>query len=422
MFPHHVRYFVLLCLLALASPAFPQEWTRFRGPDGTGLSNANIPAKWSDNDYNWKITLPGGGHSSPVVWGDKIFVTCADDSNQPILLCISAADGKTLWQSRHAVKAFTKKKLENSYASSTPAVDDKHVYTLLTSPEQSMLIALDHDGKDVWKVNLGNYKFQHGPSGTSPIVVGDLVLFANDQEDTSNAFLLAVDRNTGQTKWKLPRAGGNKASTSTPCVYQPQGQPPLAVFSSNGEGLTAIDAYTGEVAWSVPDAMPFRCVSSPVAGGGLVFAQSGEGAKNRSFIAVRPPSSRSAGQTATVAFKLSSPKDQNLPYVTCPLAKGDLLFLWGDDGLVRCLQLSTGKLLWQQNFKVPAGFFSSPVCAGNNIYCVSRKGEVVVIAAADKYQPLARMELGELCHATPAISGGRMYLRTFTHLFSVGGK
>lgn len=174
-----------LAALTLGAPARaaapgPDEWTRFRGPNGTGISHATgIPIKWADTDYKWKATLPGAGHSSPVLWGDRLFLTCGDkETAQRIILCLKAGDGSTLWEKR-CDSAATVVNKDNSLASSTPAVDADHVYTTWTTREETILLALDHAGKEVWRRNFGEFISEHG-SGVSPIVVGDLVVLPND--------------------------------------------------------------------------------------------------------------------------------------------------------------------------------------------------------------------------------------------------
>ncbi|HEY2881284.1 MAG TPA: PQQ-binding-like beta-propeller repeat protein, partial [Pirellulales bacterium] len=153
-----------------------EEWSRFRGPNGQGQSEATtIPTEWTEADYNWKIELPGIGHSSPVVWGDKVFVTSADpETAMQHVLCIDAATGHKLWQ-RDFPSATYHVHQQNNFASSTPALDDKRIYFAFASVDEFALLALTHNGEDVWRINLGTFKTEHG-FGTSPIVVGDQVI------------------------------------------------------------------------------------------------------------------------------------------------------------------------------------------------------------------------------------------------------
>lgn len=405
-----VRFCCALLSVIVSLPAVGQEWTRFRGPNGSGVAEApNVPAAFAEKDYNWKITLPGGGHSSPVVWGDRVFVTCSDKTSATrIVMCMGAADGKVIWKREFKSHTY-RQHADNDYASSSPTVDEKHLYVCWTTPEEYSLTCLDHEGKDVWTCDLGRYTSQHG-SGTSPIVVGDLVLLGNDQEGPHSS-IFGIDRNTGKKVWEAERAAGQQGgmSAATPVVFDEADGVETAVFCSRFSGIAGIDPKTGEVVWQVKDAFKNRTVGSPVIAGDKVIGFSGEGTKGHEFVVVEPH-----GQKAKVAYQLK----EATPYVPTPVVKGDLLFTLSDVGMMTCYHAASGEKVWQQ--KIGAGFYSSPVCVSGRIYCISKKGEVTCLAAADHYQLLGKSELGELTHATPAVSGGRMYLRTYTHLISVG--
>jgi len=197
MTPRNRNSLITACVIALAYAPFlhAQEWTRFRGPNGSGVSDAKtVPVKWTDADYKWKIDLLGIGHSSPVVWGHRLFVTSADAAaGKRSLLCIDTGYGSTLWTRDFGLKRFRTHK-NNSLASGTPTVDADHVYVLWQSPTTSPLIAYDHEGNQKWEYDLRPYKHGQGP-GTSPIVYQDLVIVSNDHKQDS--FLLAVDRRNG---------------------------------------------------------------------------------------------------------------------------------------------------------------------------------------------------------------------------------
>ena len=397
--------------LALCPGAGAQEWTRFRGPNGAGLGVApKLPAEFSEKDFNWKIELPGRGHSSPVVWGGRVFVTANPQATtQRVIMCVSAAEGKTLWQKEYATGGY-RLHADNNYAAATPAVDAERVYFHWASPESSGLVALDQkDGRELWKVDLGPFISQHGP-GTSPIVFEDLVLLNFDQ-DQPKSFLLAVDARTGQERWRWEHAG-TKHSASTPCIFTPKSGPPLVITESHSTGLAANDARTGALAWQLPALLTNRCVSSPfVTPGGLIIAQCGEGRAESFVAAVRPAADGKSAEKAYEIVRVGG-------YVPTAIAVGELLFLWKENGLVTCLRAATGEQLWSE--RVEGSFYGSPVCVNNRLCNMTTRGDLVVVPAGEKFQPPVRLPLGEGSHATPAISGGRMYLRTFTHLISVG--
>jgi outer membrane protein assembly factor BamB len=246
--------------------------------------------------------------------------------------------------------------------------------------------------------------------GTSPVVVGDVVVLANDQEGPKSS-LLGFDRRTGAMQWKVERASTDKAAMSTPVVFRPaDGAPPQVVFTTKAPGFTAVDPRTGQVAWEAPKAFDARTVGSPIATDELVLAACGEGAAHRLLVAVRPGK---PGGEPHVAYTVKGVA----PYVPTPLARGDRLYLWGDAGLVTCLKLATGEQVWSE--KVGGMYYGSPVCVGDTLWCLSRKGDLVGVRASDTFARAGKISLGDPSHATPAVAGGKMYLRTVTKLVCV---
>jgi outer membrane protein assembly factor BamB len=409
------RLLLAACLLtaAPAGRAAAQEWTRFRGPNGSGVAPAaDVPARFGEKDFNWKAALPGAGHSSPVLWGDRLFVTCADDrTGQRVLLCLSARDGERLW-SRTFDGERSGKHQDNSYATATPAVDERRVYVCFGGPKGLLVTALDHDGKEAWRADLGPFKAGHG-FAASPIVLEDLLVVPDDQDGSSALFGLSCA--TGEVRWKAPRKA--KAHYSTPCVYRPRDGRAELLFTSYEHGLTSLDPKTGRVNWEA-DVFDKRhvgtSIGSPVVAGDLALATCGWLGVRQEVVAVRlGPDDKARG---TEAYRL----DRSAPLCTTPLVVGDLLFLWSDGGVVTCADVKTGEVHWRE--RVPGEYYGSPVCVGERLYAVSRDGEVVALAAARRFELLGRSPLGEGSHSTPAVAGGRLYLRTFSHLISVGGK
>jgi outer membrane protein assembly factor BamB len=403
-----------LALLVLATgircPA--QEWTRFRGPNGSGISPAKtIPTAWTEKDFNWKIELPGSGHSSPVLWGEKIFLTSGDEAGGKLfVLCVSTADGRLLWQRDFPLKRHHKHDY-NSFASGSPAADEHGVYICWTEPEHFRLMALDHGGKALWQEDLGPFASQHG-GGTSPIVYQDAVILANEQDGDS--FLIAVNAATGETRWKTPRKTSQTAY-STPCVFQPKDGPAALIFNSQSHGISAIAPENGKVLWEYGDAFDKRSVSSPVVAGDLIIGSCGSGGGGNYVVAVRP-SDPSRNRKPELAYAIR----RSAPYVPTSVAVGERLFLWSEGGIVSCVQAVSGEIKWQE--RIEGNFFSSPVWIDGRLFCVSTRGQVVVIEASDRFHVLAKNNVGELTHSTPAVAGGRMYIHTSRHLVSVGGK
>jgi len=404
----------LICLVfSLATQA--GNWPRFRGPNGQGISDeADFPAKWSDRDTAWNIQLQGTGHSSPVVWDDLVFVTEAQpDSAQASLLAIRVADGKPLWRRQYALKPLKMNQL-NSYAASTPAVDANHVYVLWYGANQSLVMALDHKGREVWTRDLGRTLLTHGPSA-SPIVYQDRVILVHEQPENDQGLQghwYALDCKTGQTRWRVKRANSTKVSYSTPCIYRsPAGQDQL-IFNGNSYGLCAVDPLSGHRLWGMASILPARVVGSPVLAGELIVNTCGSGGGGKQMTVVKP-----AGLDSPEPHMAYSLTGRAVPYVPTPIARGRWLFSVHDGGQISCLESATGKTLWKEK---PGGrFYASPVCARDKLYCVGMAGKVIVLKASDRYELLAVNDLGEPSYATPAIANGRLFVRTLSHLICI---
>lgn len=386
-----------------------QEWTRFRGPNGTGISEAKtVPVQWTEAELNWKTALPGSGHSSPVLWGSRIFVQAAQGGELSVV-CVDERDGRVVWRKAYPQTRYDLHKF-SSFASSTCAVDDERVYFTRQDGHMMFLCALQHSGEPAWEHPLGAFESQHG-SGHSPVVYRDLVIVSNDQ-DRAGA-IVAVERRTGKPAWSLPRRAGD-ADYSVPCVLEEGGRPPLLIFNTKDDGIGAVDPSSGKLVWATSHrALTMRSISSPVVAAGLTFASCGSGGGGGYLIAVQPPAGDAT--TATVKYQVR----KAAPYVPTPIAYGGRVFLWSDAGIVTCLDPATGDVKWQE--RAGGNYFSSPVCVNGRIYGCSDSGRVVVIAAGDTFEVLGQSELGELTRATPAVANGRIYFRTSGHLLSVGG-
>jgi outer membrane protein assembly factor BamB len=413
----------ILALAFTASVGSGQDWPRFRGPNGTGLATApTVPVTWTTNDYNWVAKLPGTGHSSPVIVGSRLFITCADNATaKRMLLCLDTATGQPVWQ-RDCESQTYQQNNDNSYATPTPAADANGVVAVWASPAQVLMVALDNAGKEVWRRDLGPCVSLHG-FATSPIIAGDLVVLSNDQDDPAampantkskpkeagKSAVLALDRATGKTRWQLPRT--SKLGTyGTPCVRPlPDGRQEL-ILSCIAHGVTGVDLATGKINWELPDCLTRRVVSSPVLGPDLIVTTDGVGGAGVELLAVRP------GPKPSIVYQFAKP----LPYVPSPIIKGDRLFCWGDTGSISCHKLATGEQIWRE--KIDGSFYCSPVCINDRLYCVTKSGEAVVLSATDKFELLGRVPLGERSHASPAVANGVLYFRTLTQVFSLGGK
>jgi len=407
---------VLGCLLVFALPGqsgAQDGWTRFRGPDGTGVSDAPaIPVTFSEADYRWKVQLPGSGHSSPVLWGAKLFLTCENrEECERSVVCVDAGDGRVLWTWQDTYETYRNHRF-NSYAASTPAVDANRVYASWISGDTFIVLALDHDGNHLWQRRMGDFRARFG-AGASPIVLEDIVIMGNDHAGETS-FLIGLDARTGETRWKVPRKSG-LTSYVTPAVHRPKNAPPEVIFVSPSHGITSLDPFTGSVNWELDGLFTQKNVASPVIAGEVVFATSGKGGRGVESAAVRWGDGPS-GRKPELAYML----DFGLPYVPTPVAFDGHLFLWSDTGVVTCIEAATGEQVWQE--RVGGEYFSSPICVNGRLYGASKKGEVVVIKASPQYELLGRAQLPEGSYATPAVANGCLYFRTFNHLICVEGE
>jgi outer membrane protein assembly factor BamB len=406
-------FLVLGCAAALAAPGVADNWARFRGPNGTGVSDdKNIPVEWNDRQgVLWKAALPGIGHSSPVVWGDRLFLESATpDGKQRMLLCLDVATGKVRWTNTvPGSKAVIHKK--NTFASPTPATDGKRVYALIWDGRNIALHAYDLDGNPAWKTDLGAFKSQHG-AGHSPIVHEGKVYLANDQDGT--AAVVALEADTGKVAWRAPRPAF-RTCYSTPFILDnPADGPELLVGST--AGLTAYDPKTGAENWNWHWAftgMALRTVASPVAANGILFANSGDGSGARASVAVRV-----GARGQDTGGNLLWQQKRDLPYVPCFLTHGDYLYSVTDDGFAACREARTGRVVWSE--RLGEDVTASPLLIDGKVYVCGNDGNVYVFAAEPTYRPLATNSVGEPISATPAVADGRLFVRGKDHLFCIG--
>lgn len=386
------------------------DWPRFRGPNGAGAGVApGVAGEWSSTSYQWRAELGGVGHGSPVVAGGKVFVTTGEPATgESELIALSAATGAEQWRrrqpggERHLHAA-------NSYASTTPALDDERVYLTGATPAGVYCAAYSHAGEELWRRSLGQYVSSHG-FASSPVVEGGLVYVADDDKEASS--ILALNAKTGDTVWQAERPSGNKSAYATPVLARSDDRPVL-ITQSKAAGIEGMDPATGQSLWRLPDVLPARCVSSPVVvAGSLVLGACGSGGGGKHLVAVRLN-----GTGASEAYRMQ----RGVPYVPTPVVLGDLLVLWHDGGTLSAAIAETGEPLWKK--RIGGKFFASPVSLGGGVVVnVSTAGEAVVVQVdATGCEVIARNDLGEPTHASPAVADGRLYLRTESKLVCISG-
>lgn len=402
------RLQALASTLLLTASLHAQEWTRFRGPNGSGMSQTSIPAKWTSSNRAWKAKLPGVGHGSPVVWGSRVFLLCGDEASfarTPV--CVNASDGSIAWK-RDIAAAKHKHHRFNSVASTTPAVDRDLVVFSWGTTERLTLAAFDHSGTPLWESDLGPVKGGHG-FGASPVIYRNLVVINNDQDGDSS--LIAVDRQTGKVAWEISRKS-ERLTYSSPVVFRsPAGREEL-IFTNWRHGITGVDPKTGSVVWEKSvfnQQKKERAIGSPIVAGDLIIGSCGFVQNPKHIVALRPDASGGVDEVWRI--------ERSVPHIPTPIAVGKYIFLWNDQGIVTCAEKNTGKVIW--NERVSSDTFGSPVCAKDKIFSIDKNGVVTVIAPTDKLVKLAENDLDELCHTTPAISGGTMYVRTYENLIAI---
>lgn len=387
-------------LLLIPCAAAADDWLRFRGPNGTGIATApGLPTAWTASDCAWETLLTGIGHSSPVIAGERLFVTSAnEDGTSRRLLCLDTTSGKRLW-TRSLTLGSDKLHAKNSYASSTPVLSDALVIATFADDDRFLVAAFRHDGTPVWDADLGPFESQHG-LGASPIVWRDLVIIPNDQKGESS--FVALKLNSGDIAWKTPRRSAD-TSYATPFILEVAGKPPQLIASCNAMGVTSLDPASGMLNWE-SGKLPQRTVCSPIFADGLIIQSCGQGGRGVLLVGIDP----FAGSDAN---RLVYQSKKTLPYVPTPIAYEGHLYLWNDNGIVVCVDSQTHKPVWTE--RVDGNYSASPVCVNGNLYGVSEDGEVVVVRAAPTFELLGRSSLGDRNHATPAVAGGSLYFRTF---------
>lgn len=380
-----------------------ENWPRFRGPNGTGISEQKgLPTSWSEKDYEWVVEFDGKGHSSPCLWGTALFITTGKDDGARTLHCLDALTGEERWSDTITLAPSHLHK-KNSYASGTPATDGERVYVGFGDDDHIVVAAYTFEGKKVWSRDLGRFESQHG-FGLSPIVYEGKLIVPNDQKGPS--FIQALDVMTGETLWSTPRKFVT-TSYATPMILNVGGEDQIITLSG-ATGLAGLDPGTGKSLWESGE-LPQRTVASPVFGNGLLIATCGQGGRGQYLAAVDP----TPGQDGNL---LAAERKQNLPYVPTPVVQDQYLFLWNDDGIVCCVDM-TGDLtqnVWRE--RVGGNFSGSPVIIDGKIYCISEEGQVVVIDASPQFKLHGSSPLGDQSYATPAVANGRLYLRGFQRL------
>jgi outer membrane protein assembly factor BamB len=386
-------------------------WPRWRGPSGQG----HVPAgqytdKWSATTGEWKASVPGRGNSSPIVWGDRIFLTTGYGNGERLsMLAYSRADGKKLWETFIPQNGVEYVHDKNGFASATPTTDGQHVYA---SFGRHGLFAFDFNGKIVWQHKFGIIDNYHGPAG-SPVLYKDRIFIYQDANPATppgqGAFVGAFDKATGKPLWMTPRS--ETVGWGTAVVITTGERDELIVSSQRR--VTAYDPNTGKELWTARG-MSSEVIPTPVVGHGLVFASSGRAGPT---LAIRPGGS---GDVTTSHVAWSSPRGS--PFVPSGIIVGDLLYLINDmQSILTVYEAATGKLMYQDRLgtAIREGFSASPVHVNGKIFLTNDDGQTFVVEAGRTFKLLHVNELGEQTLASPALVDGTWYWRTASTLRAI---
>lgn len=398
-----------LLILALALPAAGENWPNWRGPRGDGVTvEKGLPTTWgTDQGIAWKVAIPGIGHSSPVVWDKRLFLTtCEIEKLERSLVCLDRDTGKILWR-RVVFKGPLEPKNDlNSYASATPATDGRHVYAAFLDAPQVLVVCYDMEGKEIWRKNPGKFFSKHGWS-SSPILYKHLVILNCDHD--GDGYLLALDKSTGEEKWRVDRPNKTR-SYCVPLIVEAAGK--MQLVMSGSKCVASYDPGTGREYW-IMDGPTEQFVASPVFAGGVFFITGGY--PEHHLIGIKPDGSGNVTKTHLLWHDT-----KNVSYVPSPVAVGDRFYLVSDEGFASCLDAKTGKRLWMH--RLGKHHRPSPIAGDGLIYFLDDDGTTWVVKAADKFEVVARNALNEECNASPAVADGLIYIRTLHTLFCIGPK
>lgn len=408
-------------MVASAGLVPAENWPQFRGPTGQGIStDRNPPLTWSATEnVAWKTELPGESWSSPIVWGDRMFVTTATDGGESCrVLSVDRKTGTILWDKEVFKQVPRRKEARNSFATPTPATDGNRVYVCFGD---GSFAALNFAGEVVWTNRDHPFYGQHG-LGTALLLHDGVLVMARDgssdgedkkagwQTPWDKSYVVALDAQTGKERWKTGR-GLSRISHGTPVIWEHEGR--AVVVSEAGDVVQGFDLKTGERLWS-NEVLGEGKVPSVVLGEGLVFTSGGWGGKEsiKGF--------KLGGSGDLKEANLVWEQKKGMPKVPSMIYVQSHLFAVTDGGIATCMKAATGEIVWQE--RVGGNFSASPVAAAGRIYFVGDNGETTVIEAGPEFKVLAKNALGEKLQASPAISQGQIFIRTEKSLFCIGAK
>jgi len=424
-----VRFVVWISMsfLLAVAPAAAENWPCWRGPRGDGSSSeTRVPIHWdgaTGENIAWKVATPGAGHSSPIVWNERIFLTTCDvESRARDLVCLDRGDGRELWRRTVLTAPLETKHQLNSYASSTPATDGETVFVTFlevdgetiparnvsrarpVTPGRMVVAAYDFDGRQRWMARPGEFVSVHGFC-TCPVLWEGLVIVNGDHD--GDAYLAALDKTTGKTVWKTPREHKTR-SYATPLVRDIGGRTQLIL--SGNKSICGYDPRTGKQIWKI-DGPTEQFVASMVDDGRRLYMAAGF--PTHHVMAVRPDGHGNVTDSHVVWHSTSV-----RCYVPSPVVLDGFLLVADDRGTANCFDTATGDRLWLE--RLGTHYSASLVSANGLAYFMADNGETKVVRPDRELVVVAENALGEYCFASPAISNGQLFVRGEEHLFCLG--
>jgi outer membrane protein assembly factor BamB len=409
---HKLLVFALVLTLASTGSVFGGDWPAWRGPRGTGVADEkNVPLKWSqESNIAWKAELPGEGNSTPIVWGDKVFVSCASDKGRlRSLLCFSKQTGEQLWaKSVHYPKAELTHDT-NPFCSSSPVTDGERVIVWHGS---AGIYCYDLDGREQWKKDLGQFEHIWG-NASSPVIYKDLVIL--NAGPGLRTFLLAMKKDTGEEVWRRDvedatsqKVDEFRGSWSTPVLYQEKGRDLMAL--SMPKHLIAFDPLTGETVWQ-STGLSLLAYTSPLVSDEAIIAMSGY---HGPAIAVRPGGMGDVTET----HRLWQQENKNPQRVGSGVLVDGHVYIFNEDGIAWCLSAVTGERKWEK--RLGGRSWSSMSCVDGRIYAMNMDGTTFVLEVnPNACKVLAENHLDEMVRSSHAFSDGRIFIRTYRHLWCI---
>ena len=405
--------------LTLTGPLLAEDWPQFRGPTGQGVSaEVGLPTEWSaDSGVAWSTPIPGQGWSSPIVHGDRVFVTTATEEGRSLrLLCLDRATGKVLWNTEVFQQGLDSRLQQgNSYATPTPVTDGSHTYVLAFD---GSLAAVANDGSIAWTNRDFPYYSQHGIA-VSPRLYGDLLVVPFDpssqgedkrvgwQKPWEKSFVIALDKSTGRVRWRASR-GLSRIGHVTPNLVHDGDREVLV--SGAGDVVQGFDLASGERLWTVRS-QGEGVVPSVVVGDGMVYTSSG-------FEEPTIRAVRTGGRGDVTATHIAWEQTRAVPMMPSFLYVAPHLFTISESGIAMCLNEKTGEILGRR--RIGGNHRASPLYAEGRIYFLSEEGETTIVEASPDMPVVEKNTIPGHCQASLAVSGGRIFLRTDTTLYCVG--